>query len=231
MSVIAGSESAGDGWNTSWDSRQRVLDQPASQAAIRVGDALRRQVHRLVTGAADPETLLRWAEQLEAVEEAVAPAPGSSRYDGYPATADAVGASFMTHPVGGAANPVAVPISLAIDAAAGTVRAECTYGAPFEGTPGVLHGGFVAATFDQVLGAAAALGGEPAVTGTLTVRFLHPTPVDAALVFEGEYRGRSGRKVDVAGRCRVGDTVTAEATAVFVTIHEARFTPGAEGPR
>lgn len=230
MSVTAGGEDSGGGWQTSWAGRQQVLGEPASEAAVRVGDALRRQVHRLVTGAADVDTLRRWADQLEAVEAAVAPAPGRSRYDGYPATADAVGASFMTHPVGGAANPVAVPVSLAVDAAAGRVRAECTYGVTFEGTPAVLHGGFVAATFDQVLGAAAALGGEPAVTGTLTIRFLHPTPVDTALVFEGEYRGRRGRKVDVAGRCRAGDTVTAEATAVFVTIHEARFTPGAEGP-
>lgn len=230
MSVPADDQGEAGRWQTSWDRRQHVLGQPSSQAAVRVSEALRRQVHRLVTGAADPDVLERWAEQLEAVEAAAAPAPGRSRYDGYPATADAVAASFITHPVGGAANPVAVPVSMAVDAEAGTVRAECTYGAAFEGTPGVLHGGFVAATFDQVLGGAAALGGEPMVTGTLTIRFLRPTPVDVPLVFEGEYRGRRGRKIDVTARCRAGETVTAEATAVFVTIHEARFIPGAEGP-
>lgn len=226
MSVVADDEGAGDGgWEPSWSRRQELLERPEAAAAIRVADALRRQVHRLVTGEAEVGTMQRWAEHLEALEADVAPQPGNSRYDGYPATADAVAASFITHPVGGPANPVAVPVLLEVDAEAGSVRAECVYGAAFEGTPGVMHGGFVAATFDQVLGAAAALNGDPAVTGTLSIRYLHPTPVDTTLVFEGEYLGRRGRKVEVAGRCRAGDTVTAQATAVFVTIHEARFIP------
>lgn len=214
-------------WQLSWGRRREVLESPRSRAALRTAQVLRRLATHLVTTVAGGDELTRWAVALEGLEEEVAPSGGRSRYDGYPATAQAVGASFVTHPVGGAANPVAVPMTMDVDTDAASVRGECCYGPLFEGTPGVLHGGFVAATFDQVLGAAAALGGEPAVTGTLTIRYVRPTPIDEPLVFEAEFRGRRGRKVDVVGRCLAGDVVTAEATAVFVTIQDDRFIPPA----
>lgn len=218
-------DAVGDGqWQLSWGQRRELLVSPGAVAAVRAGEVLRRLASRLVTTVAEPEELHRWAEALEDLERR-SPALGRSRYDGYPATADAVAASFMTHPVGGPANPAAVPLTMEVDTDTSSVRGECRYGPMFEGTPGVLHGGFVAATFDQILGAAAALNGEPAVTGTLTIRYLHPTPIDVPLVFEGDFLGRRGRKVDVTGCCIAGGAVTAEATAVFVTIGEARFIP------
>lgn len=212
-------------WQLSWGHRQEALGTPRAKASRRAADALRRLATRLVTTVAGTEEIDRWAAALEGLDTEDAPSAGRSRYDAYPATALAVAASFVTHPVGGAANPVAVPMTMAIDADAGTVRGECSYGSLYEGTPGVLHGGFVAATFDQVLGGAAALGGEPAVTGTLTIRYVRPTPIDVPLVFEAEFLGRRGRKVDVGGRCVAGGVVTAEATAVFVTIQDERFIP------
>ena len=65
------------------------------------------------------------------------------------------------------ANPFAPPIRLTV--ANDKVLGHANFGAPFEGTPGNVHGGFVAAAFDQVLFMAQSLTGIPAMTRTLTV--------------------------------------------------------------
>jgi len=46
-----------------------------------------------------------------------------------------------------------------------------------EGGPGVAHGGWTAAAFDEVLGYMGPLNGALTVTGTLTVEFLRPVPI------------------------------------------------------
>jgi acyl-coenzyme A thioesterase PaaI-like protein len=55
-----------------------------------------------------------------------------------------------------------------------TVDAECP--GERQGIPGVAHGGWVADLFDEALGKALLLRGIFAVTESLEVRFLHPTP-------------------------------------------------------
>ena len=49
-----------------------------------------------------------------------------------------------------------------------------TFGAAYEGPPGCVHGGFVAAAFDEVLGSTQSLSGEPGMTGRLTVNYRSP---------------------------------------------------------
>jgi acyl-coenzyme A thioesterase PaaI-like protein len=50
----------------------------------------------------------------------------------------------------------------------------------YEGPPGAVHGGIVAAYLDEVLGGAAArVSGKPSVTGELTVRYVKPVRVVA----------------------------------------------------
>ena len=58
------------------------------------------------------------------------------------------------------------------------------FGSAYEGPPGHVHGGFVAAAFDEVLGYVQSLGGRPGMTGTLTVRYRSPTPLYTELRFE-----------------------------------------------
>src|SRR5258708_20546505 len=83
------------------------------------------------------------------------------------------------------ANPFAPPIRFVIEN--NKVLGRGNFGATFEGSPGTVHGGFVAAAFDQLLFMAQSLSGIPAVTGTLTVRYRKPTPLLTELVFQDSF--------------------------------------------
>jgi acyl-coenzyme A thioesterase PaaI-like protein len=70
----------------------------------------------------------------------------------------------------------------------------------YEGPPGAVHGGIVAAYLDEVLGGAAArAAGRPAVTGELTVRYVKPVPSETPLLGRARLVANHGRYVDVEG--------------------------------
>jgi hypothetical protein len=114
------------------------------------------------------------------------------------------------------ANPFAPPIRLAV--ANNKVLGHANFGVAYEGSPGTVHGGFVAAAFDQVLFRAQSLTGIPAMTGTLTVHYRKPTPLFTELVFEGVVERVEGRKIFTRGTASANGVVTAEAEGLFIAI-------------
>jgi acyl-coenzyme A thioesterase PaaI-like protein len=193
-------------------------------ARRRAAAALRDLTELVLAGDAGTEALVALAEELEQVRAASMLQAGRSRYGPASEGPSVVYLMNETHPVGGLGNPVATPFhpSLVDD----TIRAELRFGVAHEGTPGLVHGGFVAATFDHLLGGAAIRSGRPIVTGTLTVRYLRPTPLNTDLLIECWPGETSGRKVHTHGRLLAGDEVLAEAEAVFITVDVERYTPG-----
>ena len=88
-----------------------------------------------------------------------------------------------------------------------------------EGPPGRIHGGYVAGLFDDVLsGTLGLVGGGPAFTARLQVRYRKPTPIDVDLRFEAWVERHSGRRLIAKALCIAGGEVTAEAEALFVTV-------------
>jgi acyl-coenzyme A thioesterase PaaI-like protein len=70
----------------------------------------------------------------------------------------------------------------------------------YEGPPGAVHGGIVAAYLDEILGGAALRAtGRPSVTGELTVRYVKPVPSATPLLGRGRLVADHGRYVDVEG--------------------------------
>jgi acyl-coenzyme A thioesterase PaaI-like protein len=70
----------------------------------------------------------------------------------------------------------------------------------YEGPPGAVHGGIVAAYLDEILGGAALRAtGRPSVTGELTVRYVKPVPSETPLLGRGRLVADYGRYVDVEG--------------------------------
>jgi len=68
----------------------------------------------------------------------------------------------------------------------------------YEGPPGAVHGGIVAAYLDEVLaGAAVHHTGRLYVTGELSVRYVRPTPVERPLLGRGRATGATRKYVDV----------------------------------
>lgn len=121
----------------------------------------------------------------------------------------------------GLRNPVAVPLHIE-RSEEGRAWASFRLGAVYEGPPGTVHGGVCALLLDQLLGEAAAAGGAPGMTGTLTLRYRRPTPL-------GEVSGEAwvervdGIKTLVRGVLRnaEGDT-SVEAEGVFILPRWAR---------
>lgn len=90
-----------------------------------------------------------------------------------------------------------------------------------QGAPGLVHGGILAAAFDEALGALSWLLAVPAVTGRLETTFRRPVQVGQTLYLDGEIVGVERRKVFVRGLARTGGPggeVVAEARAVYIQV-------------
>ncbi len=119
-------------------------------------------------------------------------------------------------PVSGASNAIAPPVSLAVvdDGAGGMhVEGHVTYGPAYEGPPGHVHGGLVAAMFDELLGFAQQ---GPGFTGTLTIRYLRPTPLNRELQLRADVVSVQGRKRLIRGTCALEAVVLTEAEGLFI---------------
>ena len=92
--------------------------------------------------------------------------------------------------------------------------------AAYEGPPGYVHGGWVALTFDEILGMANIASGHPGMTGTLKIRYLRPTPLHTRVDLEGWTERVEGRRIVAMGRMLVDGEVTAEAEGLFVAISD-----------
>ena len=115
----------------------------------------------------------------------------------------------------GLRNPVAPPLTIRHDID-GTVHTEFTLGAAYEGPPGHVHGGVCALILDHVLGATAHLPGKPAVTGTLTLRYLRGTPLGRPLRASAHVDRIEGAKTFAVGHIAGPDGVTVAAEGVFI---------------
>lgn len=194
---------------------------PTEVAARRAARALHALAERLVVQDLPAKALGHVADALDALQSELPTVPADSRYARFPVGASVVHA-LETHAVGGPANAIAVPLAMTIDDD-GAVRGATSFGPLYEGTPGVVHGGFVAAVFDQMLGAAAAAAGSAMVTGTMTIRYKRPTPIGVELVFTTRLERSEGRRLVVVGECAAAEELTAEAEAVFVTVDPERY--------
>jgi acyl-coenzyme A thioesterase PaaI-like protein len=115
----------------------------------------------------------------------------------------------------GLRNPIAPPLVIHHDEG-GQVHTDVELGAGYEGPPGHVHGGVCALILDHVLGATAHRPGKPAYTGTLTVRYLRPTPL-GNLHAEARAHRINGAKTYAAGYLCDRNGVTVEADAVLIT--------------
>lgn len=99
-----------------------------------------------------------------------------------------------------------------------TVTAVVRLGEDYQGPPGSVHGGYLAAMFDSLLGVLPykLTGRRGAFTGRLTVRYRALTPLDTDLVLTGRITDARSRRVTAAGQCHVDGVLTAEADALFV---------------
>lgn len=189
-----------------------------------LADAVRELIERFVATSAPLEVFAGIADELRAAAARLEQYPQEHLYFGFPEAStagnavgdtDQVGA-FDNSPLMGRANPLAPPLQIVVfpDRVSGTV----VFGSAYEGPPGHVHGGFVAASFDELLGVTQSLSGSPGMTGRLTINYRRPTPLRTELRMEGTLDSVDGRKILCTGRLFHGDVLCAEAEGLFISI-------------
>jgi hypothetical protein len=200
----------------------------------RLADAVRVTIATTVSAELDDQVVIEVAEALEGLNRRLAEASGpDKRPRGQPDTASEAQEFFPTSPVIGLANPLAPPVRIrvvdGVDGGYRTIEGWANFGYPYEGPPTCVHGGVIAETFDEVLGAANLVADNPGMTGTLTVRYRKPTPLRTDLRIEARCVRTEGRKIFSWAGLYHGETLTAEADGVFIEVAPAQFLAIAEG--
>jgi acyl-coenzyme A thioesterase PaaI-like protein len=195
-------------------------------ASRRAAAAARRVVAGLVASDADAQTLDAAATALDAVAATLTHDHRRSRYhgtDGLRGGARAAPDAWESHPFLGHSHPFAPPLTIIREGDHSV--ALVTYSHVYEGPPGTVHGGIVAAGFDMVLGAAASMSKRAGLTGTLTVRYRKAMPLYREIRYEGWIDSIEPRKTLVAGRATADGEIVAEGHGVFVAVSERRLDP------
>jgi len=189
-----------------------------------LAEQLRNIASLTVLTTAGDETLARAAALVQTAADALRASTRSSRYDGVSGLAPASPANdaiWETHAAFGRSNPLAPPVEA--EERPGHLTARVTFGGAWEGGPGSVYGGFIAAVMDGMLGRAVISAGHLGVTRSLTIRYLRPTPLHTPLRVESTSGDLVGRNVTVSGRMWAGDTLTCEAEAVFTCVDADRY--------
>lgn len=206
-----------------------VQTQPVSdldRARADLAEEVRAMIREILTTQATPDEVRRVHELVRAGVAALA--------TGAHGVADGVGEAALIErgrnflarsPVMGSINPLAMPLAITVigEGASAAVEGRVTFGNSYEGAPGCVHGGFIASTFDEVLGVAQSASGNPGMTVNLTVDYRSPTPIKRELVFRGWCEKVEGRKIFTRGTVHAGDTLCAEATGLFVSMRPELF--------
>jgi acyl-coenzyme A thioesterase PaaI-like protein len=195
----------------------------ASMGRVRLADSLRQALQHAATSTAPDDTMARAADLIEKAVRILEPGPHGRDYHGSAeGSVGGVPHGFTSHsPVTGPLNAIASIVSLSSTDT--EVVAEVVYGDAYEGPPGHLHGGFVAAIFDEVLGFAQALSGAPGMTGRLEITYRSPTPLHTPLRVAGRFEKIEGRKIFTTGSIHAGDRLCAEAKGLFISVRPERF--------
>ena len=187
-------------------------------AAQELTRAIRELIAVAVTALAPADALARTADrvrQAAADLRSYVPEGPLARYPMLESVSDP--ADVMPFdPIVGQLNPLSPPLVLAGED--GRVTGSIVFTTPYEGPPGCVHGGVIAACFDQVLNVANMLAGAAGPTASLEIRYRKPSPLGVLLRFESGPPVVDGRQVRTSGVLRDGDTVLAEADGVFVLL-------------
>jgi acyl-CoA thioesterase FadM len=146
-----------------------------------------------------------------------------------PASGPPLQATMPFDIVVGGFNPLALPVRLAFEPP--RALGYATFNLAYEGAPGCVHGGALAATFDIVFTAANAIAEATGPTVRLDVRYRRPTLIDEEALFEAWVTEVNARRVFSRGRIVQGGTVTVEAEGEFAVLDHARVHQMASGRR
>ena len=201
--------------------RVYLTDDPAEDTPRAAKHRLVREVKRIVRRTAlldvadtDPAEVNRLAADAKGLADSLEELPSLLAFGGMAVAPLADAALLERSPVSGRSNPVAPPLHLEMHE--GVTTGWAVYPDEYEGPPGCLHGGWVAAAFDDLMGFAQMASGKAGYTGTPTVRMVRPTPLNRRIDYEAHLDHVDGRKIWCKATARDGEELLAEAEILFI---------------
>lgn len=179
---------------------------PPSSSMSRVVDALRRTIKAMyhVHPSHDDDAMAHAAEQLAESVVAAGTLPLGQDSE----------IRYTRNPLTGTMNPIAPPA--VYEYGDNSITARLRFNEAYQGPPACVHGGMVAAIFDDVLGRTRHFTGRNCVTGSLTISYKKPTPLNADLVLVATIKEILERKFIVSGELSLNGETLATAEAIFV---------------
>jgi acyl-coenzyme A thioesterase PaaI-like protein len=185
-----------------------------SEQRVDLVDAARRLALAAGTTLADPHTMAEATSQLlqivRVLSQSSAPSVPSPSFE-----EAAYAPGYHSHQY----NPALPALDLSF--ASGVGRASVVLGSLYEGPPGRAHGGVLALLFDSALTSLVQHEGRLAVTGTLNLRYVRPTPLHRELQIEVHIDEQLQRKVLASGYVVCDGERTVEASGVFVDLNRS----------
>jgi len=186
----------------------------------RLSQAIRRQVEACVEIDADPEAIAGFAERAHALAEELEAVARGKRVGLVESGWDGTGSMHYLpfSPIMGRLNPASYGLEIHQEGqrAIGLV----TLGETAEGAVGLAHGGVISGIWDEVLAAANAIARTGGPTGSLTIRYLKPTPLYEPLRYAAWVERIEERKVLARGECTLNGEVLTEAEGVFIRLRQ-----------
>lgn len=188
-----------------WEFGNAPLEETRRFAAI-----LRRIASLVLQMEAPSEQVAELTATLERAEDglaALAPADPRPRVG---TAVDGDGRVYLDHARDIGGYDPAFPV-YTIDVEGDRATGRVTFPVLYEGPPGLVHGGFLALLFDQIIQHHHCDVGQTGKTTGLEVRYSAPTPLLTELRFEIE-RKLDGRRIESTARLFHGETLCATAT-------------------
>lgn len=177
--------------------------------------AVRRVIESLLHAGSSAADLTGVAERLNAIADELAEQapPVEERM------ADMWSGEGVTRhdPVTGPENAVAPPMPVR-GLSDGSVQGTVTLHLPYQGPPGLVHGGVSALLLDHALGVANFWAGASGRTGELTLRYQRQTPLFEPLTVSARQTAVDGRKIYATGEISTADgAICVSARGLFIT--------------
>ena len=201
-----------------------------TDARVEAAAAVRSLVHAFTAHDVDDETLRHLAREVRGLLPALETGPRRTRaipsFDEMNAArAEPEGTrryEMADRAVVGPANPTSVDVEVTRgDDDEGV--AQVVFGPAFEGALGRVHGGMVAAVFDDLAGYVLGFVGRPGFSVRLDVAFRAPVPTEVPVEFRVRLREQQGRKLLIEGEARLGDQILATAETMMIVVDQEHF--------
>lgn len=102
-----------------------------------------------------------------------------------------------------------------------TLYAKAWFGSKTMGPPGHVHGGAMAATLDEAMGAAAWMNDYKSVAATITITFIAMLPIESETIVEARIDRVEGRKVHLKSMLKdPSGRIVAEGSGLFVVLRD-----------